>query len=117
MECLGACEYYRGETGRPGLLKRVLHGCLNLDRRVREHSSLVRIVRPDKVRIHKSELCVLDISGWCAISCVVGSAWVTYPGRRCDYVLNSGESLKLRGEGRVIVSGCSDEIEVRICRS
>jgi len=117
MECRGACEYYRGGTGRPGFLRRFLRGCIGGDGRVRDPSNLVRVVRPDSVKIHKRELCVIDISGWCTISCVEGNAWVTYPGRRCDYLLNPGESLKLRGEGRVIVSGCTDRVSVRVCRS
>jgi len=57
------------------------------------------------VSLSGKELQVLDISEYGTISCLEGVVWITFPRRFCDYVLKEGESLSLRGEGRLVISG------------
>lgn len=68
----------------------------------------------DERLLQQGELWVVRIDGPCAVSCSEGSAWVTRPGRFCDYVLEKGESLSLQGEGKVIVSGGGGGAVVRV---
>lgn len=51
------------------------------------------------------ELRVLEISRYGTICCLEGVVWITFPHRFCDYILKAGESLSLRGEGQLVVSG------------
>jgi len=53
----------------------------------------------------QKELYVLEIMQYCSISCLEGAAWITYPGRFCDYIIKAGESLSLRGTGKIVISG------------
>ncbi len=62
----------------------------------------------------RKELRALDINQYCTICCVEGAAWVTAPGRFCDYILKAGESLSLRGKGKILISGGSKDCMVRI---
>lgn len=59
----------------------------------------------ETVSLSAKELRVLEISHYGTISCLEGVVWITFPRRFCDYILKSGESLSLRGEGRLVVSG------------
>lgn len=59
----------------------------------------------ETVSLSGKELRVLEISQTGTISCLEGVVWITFPHRFCDYVLKAGESLSLRGEGRLVVSG------------
>ena len=68
----------------------------------------------DGVILRKGELYVFNMSGRCTISCSKGTAWVSHPGRFCDYILEQDESLLLRGTGKTIISGGSNGCLVRI---
>lgn len=59
----------------------------------------------ETVTLSAKELRVLEISQYGTISCLEGTVWITFPHRFCDYILKAGESISLRGEGRLVVSG------------
>lgn len=114
-----ACKSDGLENRNPGIFARMFRGCMAGTRKksAKTASVLVRVARPENVMIHEGELCIVDLSGRCTITCTEGTAWVTCPGRFCDYILHAGESLSLKGEGEAIVSGGADKLTVRISRS
>ena len=66
--------------------------------------------------IHKGELGMLELSGRGMVTCTDGVAWVTYPGRFCDYLIREGESLILKGDGKVVISGGTKSVGIRVRR-
>lgn len=108
----------RANDRQRGFFSTLLRDCLGTKRRKKAGcaSILVRIPRPENVTIHEHELCLIDLAGQCTISCTEGAAWVTCPGRFCDYILHAGESLSLKGEGEAIVSGGTGRLLVQVDR-
>lgn len=114
----GSSESYIMENGQPGLFRRALRRCFGAWKEGGAAAPVnPRMVAPDGAEIRKGELYVLRSPERHTISCIQGIAWVTCPGRFCDYIIHEGESLVLRGSGKLIVSGGSDNVRVRICRS
>lgn len=108
MFCMEDCER-QGMGSRPsGFLERVLNRCLSSGKRQARHKSTsthMPVLEHETTILGRGELFIVDMSGRCEIVCIKGAAWVTRAGRRCDYVLEEGESLLLCGEARIIVSG------------
>ena len=50
----------------------------------------------------------------CRVRCLAGRIWVTAEGCDRDHDLTAGGSAMLRGPGKVVVSGASEEALVRI---
>jgi hypothetical protein len=114
-----AVQCDRSENRRTGFLKKVFEKCLNAGRwssSRKVHSSALRVLVSGRTIIRKGELGVLELSGRGMITCTEGVAWVTYPGRFCDYLIRGGESLILRGEGKVVISGGTNNVEIRVRR-
>jgi hypothetical protein len=117
MLCMEEADGRLAENQRMGFLGRVFQrGLLGRMRHGPEEQSFE--VDPSSptatVALSKCDLHVLEMGQSCKISCIEGAAWVTYPGRFCDYILKAGESLSLRGEARIIISGGRDKCTVRI---
>lgn len=120
MFCEGSCESYVLEKRQPGFFKRALRRCLGVSVEsgvITAPDDQQRMATSEGTVIRKGELCVLGSPGRFTIFCIQGIAWVTCPGRFCDYIIHEGESMILRGSGKLIVSGGSDNVRVRICRS
>jgi len=59
---------------------------------------------PSTVVLARGEIASLQPRGLpCNISCVAGRLWVTAAGSREDSVLLPGQSMTLRGPGRIVV--------------
>jgi hypothetical protein len=119
MVCEGACERDRSEKRQTGFLKKVIEKCLNAggwNTSGKASSAALRVLEPGGKVILKGELGVLQLSGRGMITCTDGVAWVTYPGRFCDYLIREGESLILRGDAKVVISGGSNSVGVRVRR-
>lgn len=108
------------ETQRFGYLKRVVHGCLKArcgKSPLKPAVVSVRVTSPGEVLVCKGRQCVIELSKNCTVSCIEGIAWVTFPGRFCDYIIHQGESLSLRGTGKVVVSGALEEVRLKVGQS
>lgn len=117
MLCMDECEGRKIVKQRIGLLERAFQKCFGLKQGSRggeRASESCGVSRSGTAVLSGRELYVLDMSGDCKISCTQGAAWVTCPGRFCDYILKAGESLMLRAEGRIIISGGSENSRVEI---
>jgi hypothetical protein len=95
------CGAARGEVGK--------------SLRMSGHTQL-DLPRSECVALGTGKLHVMDVANHCRVTCTKGAVWVTGSNRRCDYVLEAGESLLLQGRSRIIVSGGHGENTVWICR-
>jgi hypothetical protein len=62
----------------------------------------------------RGQLYTFDMPRGCRIFCDKGTVWVTRADRFCDYILQQGESLLLRGTGKIIISGSAQQCLIRI---
>jgi hypothetical protein len=117
MLCVGECECQRIESRESGFLSRVFQRCFSPDRRdaSKENAAGLQTLRPEPAVLGKGELHAVQMSGQCKVFCTEGAAWVTCPGRFCDYILKAGESLLLQGKGKVVITGGSEVSRIRIC--
>jgi len=110
-------ERWHARIQRGGYLAKVFQRCFSSSWRVasrRKGSRPTRAATIETVSLSGKELRVLDISQYVSISCLEGAVWITFPRRFCDYILKEGESLSLRGEGRLVVSGGSRRCTIAI---
>ena len=63
--------------------------------------------REEAIRLRKGELASLDV-GARLLRCRAGVVWVTREGDARDYILATGEDLRLEGRGRVVVQAILD---------
>ena len=65
--------------------------------------------RPLTISLRDQKLFTMQVRERCEITCTRGTVWVTPRDRRCDYILKSGESLVLRRENKILISGSAEE--------
>ena len=117
MSCSEERQCRKVEDRQESFLSRMVHkwlGARGSSVSNRRSAVLPRPSTPDAAVLRKGELLIVKMSGQCRVRCAEGILWITCPGRFCDYVLRAGESLLLRGEGKVIVSGGLGTSLVRI---
>jgi len=115
----GAFGGDRQENRQTGFLRKMLRkfvaaGGWNTSKKAT--SGWLRVLGSGATVIRRGELGVLELSGRGMVTCTEGVAWVTYQGRFCDYLIREGESLILRGNGKVVISGGSTSVGVRVRR-
>lgn len=101
-------EGWQAGLQRGGFLEKLVQRCFPDNWRYALRGKRVRASQEaagETLSLSGKELRVLDITQCGTISCLEGVVWITFPRRFCDYVLKEGESLSLRGKGRVVVSG------------
>jgi|WetSurMetagenome_2_1015567.scaffolds.fasta_scaffold341471_2 hypothetical protein len=70
----------------------------------------------ESIELGIGTLHVMEVARHCKVICTRGTVWVTGGNRLSDYILKAGESLLLRGQLKVIVSGGRNDCVVWICR-
>jgi hypothetical protein len=95
----------------------VFQRCFSPDKHdaLKENAAALQTLRSDPAVLSRGELYAVQMSGQCKVFCTEGAAWVTFPGRFCDYILKAGESLLLQGKGKIVITGGSEISQVRIC--
>lgn len=111
---------WKAGSGRLGFLLNTFLGCFPGSRHHPEQekgSGPAGTSSVETVRLSEKELCVLELSRAGTIACLEGTVWITFPHRFCDYVLKAGESLSLRGPGRLLASGGCRKCTITISRN
>jgi hypothetical protein len=119
MVCEGALECDRSENRQTGFLRRMARKFITAARwntSKKATSDWLRVLGSGATVVRRGELGVLELSGRGMVTCTEGIAWVTYQGRFCDYLIREGESLILKGNGKVVISGGSNSVGVRVRR-
>lgn len=113
----------RGSLGLPlenregGLLGKAVGRLMRMSREegsLNSHSTTPHASKPTFVSLEKSRLHVITPAKYCRIACTTGTAWITSQTRACDFILAAGESVLLRGEGKIIISGGCGSSSVKI---